>query len=63
MVVVVVVVGPWALRPAGGVGQPLLASLLGIDFCCSALLCSAEETPSRRERELGSPGSPASFPA
>ncbi|KAF6724187.1 hypothetical protein FQA47_016253 [Oryzias melastigma] len=33
----VVVVGPWALRPAGGAGQPLLASLLCIDFCCSVL--------------------------
>lgn len=32
-----VVVGPWAPRPAGGDGQPLLASLLCIDFCCSAL--------------------------
>lgn len=32
-----VVVGPWAPRPAGGAGQPLLASLLCIDFCCSAL--------------------------
>lgn len=31
------VVGPWAPRPAGGAGQPLLASLLCIDFCCSAL--------------------------
>lgn len=31
-------VGPWAPRPAGGAGQPLLASLLSIDFCCSALL-------------------------
>lgn len=36
-VVVVVVVGPWTLRPGGGAGQPLLASLLCIDFCCSAL--------------------------
>lgn len=31
------VVGPWAPWPAGGAGQPLLASLLCIDFCCSAL--------------------------
>lgn len=34
---VVVVVGPWTPRPGGGAGQPLLASLLCIDFCCSAL--------------------------
>lgn len=53
----VVVVGPWALRPAGCDGQPLLASLLYIDFCCSSLLRKAL---SRRERELGSPASPAS---
>lgn len=37
VVVLVVVVGPWTLRPGGGAGQPLLASLLCIDFCCSAL--------------------------
>lgn len=43
-----VVDGPWAPRPAGDAGQPLLASLLCIDFCCSALLRSAVEAPSRR---------------
>lgn len=37
VVAVVVVVGPWTPRPGGGAGQPLLASLLRIDFCCSAL--------------------------
>lgn len=57
----VVVVGPWALRPAGGAGQPLLASLLCIDFCCSVLLRSAEEAPSQREQEHSSPASPASL--
>lgn len=49
VVVVVVVVGPWTLRPGGGAGQPLLASLLCIDFCCSALprrlLASGDGSP------------------
>lgn len=45
-----VVVGPWAPRPAGGAGQPLLASLPCIDFCCFALLHSSVEAPSRRRK-------------
>lgn len=45
---VVVVVGPWTLRPAGGAGQTLLAFLPCIDFYCSVLLRSAVEAPSRR---------------